>query len=399
MVELYGRTYSRLELARRTGSLSQFAGVRLMTLGDGVERGIRMLEFRTGTGLRFTVLVDRALDIADCDHRGRAVGWHSPSGFRNPGLGDPDGENGLGFLRSFSGLLVTCGLDHIGFTEDRSGEHFHYGPRGSLRHPLHGRIGAVPARLSGYGERWDGDECTLWCEGVVQQSAVFGEDLHLIRRIETRVGSDDIHLVDRVVNHGFYETPHMILYHLNLGHPVLDQGSRLLAPIADVVFAAHGGADYQRQATGYRTMAAPRDDFREQVFELDLAADSEGRVPYAVVNDALGFGVSVEVLKAQLPILTEWQNFQAGQYTLGVEPCSNHIRGQGFADERGELIRLKHGEERRYEWRLSVLDGADAISAAERRIRAIGAQPEDDFPEPSGRFTRLRNAMTRGSEP
>ncbi len=50
--------------------LSQFAGVRLMTLGDGVERGVRMLEFRTGTGLRFTVLVDRALDIADCEYRG-----------------------------------------------------------------------------------------------------------------------------------------------------------------------------------------------------------------------------------------------------------------------------------------------------------------------------------------
>jgi len=37
--------------------LSQFAGVRLMTLGDGVERGIRMLEFRTGHRSPFTALV------------------------------------------------------------------------------------------------------------------------------------------------------------------------------------------------------------------------------------------------------------------------------------------------------------------------------------------------------
>ena len=56
MVELYGRTLSRDEVAERAGMLSQFAGVRLMTLGDGVERGMRMLEFRTGSGLRFTVL-------------------------------------------------------------------------------------------------------------------------------------------------------------------------------------------------------------------------------------------------------------------------------------------------------------------------------------------------------
>ena len=59
MVELYGETRSRREIAASSGSLSQFAGVRLMTLGDGVERGIRLLEFRSGTGLRFTVLIDR----------------------------------------------------------------------------------------------------------------------------------------------------------------------------------------------------------------------------------------------------------------------------------------------------------------------------------------------------
>ena len=113
MVELYGRKLSRREVSAHAGALSQFAGVRLMTLGDGVERGVRMLEFRTGTGLRFTVLVDRALDIADCEYKGMAIGWHSPAGFRHPGLHEYEGEGGLAWLRSFSGLLVTCGLDHI----------------------------------------------------------------------------------------------------------------------------------------------------------------------------------------------------------------------------------------------------------------------------------------------
>jgi hypothetical protein len=118
MVELYGKVRSRRDIAASAGSLSQFAGVRLMTLGDGVERGIRLLEFRTGTGLRFTVLVDRALDIADCEYRGMAVGWHSPAGFKHPGLAEYEGEGGLAWLRSFSGLMVTCGLDHILFMYD-----------------------------------------------------------------------------------------------------------------------------------------------------------------------------------------------------------------------------------------------------------------------------------------
>ena len=74
MVDLFGQTLTRRAVAERAGMLSQFAGVRLMTLGDGLERGIRMLEFRTGSGLRFTVLADRAMDIADCEHNGRASG-------------------------------------------------------------------------------------------------------------------------------------------------------------------------------------------------------------------------------------------------------------------------------------------------------------------------------------
>ncbi|TIW91992.1 MAG: DUF4432 family protein, partial [Mesorhizobium sp.] len=126
MVELYGKTLSRRQVSERSGMLSQFAGVRLMTLGDGVERGIRMLEFRTGSGLRFTALVDRALDIADCDFKGQAIGWHSPSGFRHPGLHDYEGEGGLAWARSFSGLLVTCGLDHMLGREEVPAESYNY---------------------------------------------------------------------------------------------------------------------------------------------------------------------------------------------------------------------------------------------------------------------------------
>ena len=390
MVDLYGRSLSRLDLARRTGSLAQFAGVRLVTLGDGVERGVRALQFRTGSGLAFTVLVDRAMDIGDCEHRGRAIGWQSASGFRHPGLHETEGEGGLGFLRSFSGLLVTCGLDHVGFNAEEPAPQYRYGPRASVKHTIHGRISTVPGRLTGYGERWDGDRCVLWCEGTMQQSAVFGEDLHLVRRIEADVGGDEIRIHDRVVNHGFADTPHMVLYHLNVGYPLLDEGTRLLAPIADVVMAAHGGEAYRRQGVGYRTMPGPRDGFAEQVWEHDLAADAQGRVPYAVVNDALGFGLAVEVAKAQLPTFTEWQHFGAGAYALGIEPGTNHVPGHAFARERGELIVLKHGEERRYDLALRVLDGTGAIAAAESRIRAVGGQPEEDYPEPSGVFEVLR---------
>jgi hypothetical protein len=393
MVELYGSKLTRREVARHTGSLSQFAGVRQMTLADGVERGIRMLEFRTGTGFRFTVLVDRALDVADCEYRGAAIGWHSPAGFRHPGLHEYEGEGGLAWLRSFSGFMVTCGLDHILFMDADPAEHYFYVHRKTVDSSIHGRISTIPARLTGYGEIWDGDECTLYCEGVVQQSAVFGEDLHLIRRIEAKVGSNEFTIRDRVVNHGFYRTPHMYLYHINIGHPVLAEGSRYIAPIRETVWAAHAGADYRKQGVGYRVLPGPQKNFHEQVWQHEMGADAAGKVPVALVNDAFegrGLGVLVETSKNEFPCQYQWQNFQQGQYALGIEPSSNHVLGKPFARERGELIWLEHGEEKSYTTRVAVLDGAAEIAALETRVRAIAAQPGDDYPEPTGRFAEIK---------
>ena len=389
MVELYGKTLSRRQVSERSGMLSQFAGVRLMTLGDGVERGIRMLEFRTGSGLRFTALVDRALDIADCDFRGQAIGWHSPSGFRHPGLHDYEGEQGLGWARSFSGLLLTCGLDHILGRDEVPADTYNYPGKKSVVHSLHGRIGTIPARLTGYGEAWDGDRCVLWAEAIVQQSTVFGEDLHLLRRIEADVGGNEIRLSDRVVNHGFNRTPHMYFYHINVSHPLLDEGSRYLAPIRDVVWAGHAGERYEVQRVGYHTMPAPQLGFSEQVWQHEMGADAKGEVPVAVVNDRLGLGFEVVTRKDQLPCAYQWQNFQAGQYALGIEPSTHHVLGNLAARERGEMIWLEHGESRSYDAVFRVLDGADEIIVAERRIAAIAQQPCEDYPKPSGNFPKL----------
>ena len=276
MVQLYGRKYTRREIAAHAGTHTAFFGVRTYTLNDGLERGIRTLEFRTGTGFRFTVLVDRAMDVGDCEMSGMAIGWQSPSGFRAPGISDSDAENGLGWLRSFSGLLVTCGLDHALGPAEESAEHFNYPYRKTVGHPIHGRVSNIPARLTGYGETWNGDECTLWCEGEVRQAAVFAEHLVMIRRIEAKAGGSGFTIHDRVVNRGFYQTPHMLLYHFDVGHPVLAEGSRYIAPIGDVIWANHAGPDYRKQGVGYRTQGGPHDVYREQVWQYEMVADKAG---------------------------------------------------------------------------------------------------------------------------
>jgi hypothetical protein len=329
------------------------------------------------------------MDIADVNHKGRAIGWHSPTGFRHPGLHDVEGEQGLGWTRSFSGFLSTCGLDHILGPEEVPADNYNYVRKATVRHTLHGRIGSIPARLMGYGERWEGDRCILWAEGLVVQAALFGETLHLHRRIEADLGGNEIRLTDRVVNAGYALTPHMYFYHINLGYPVIDEGSRLLAPVHDVVWAIHQD-DLKKQGVGYQRCPAPQYNFAEQVWEFDMVADGQGGVPVAIVNDRIGMGILVETRKDQLPCTYQWQNFQAGHYVVAVEPSTHHVKGDLFARERGEMIWLKAGEERRYDARFVVLDGASEITEAEKRISGIARQPTDDYPKPSGNFIPLR---------
>lgn len=392
MIRLYGTDHTAQSLAERSGSLAQFGGVRLVTLGDGVERGLRVLQFDTGAGLRFDVLVDRAMDIASLTHNGRAIGWHSPTGFRHPGLHDAEGEDGLGWTRSFSGFLNTCGLDHILGPEEVPADTYNYPRKATTRQTLHGRIGAVPARLTGYGERWDGDRCILWAEGTVIQAAVFGEVLHLHRRIEADLGAATIRLTDRVVNAGFALTPHMYLYHINLGYPLLDHGTRYLAPIRQTLWASHEAAGLEARNTGYRTCPGPVMGFAEQVWEHEMAADEQGVVPVAVVNDHLQLGLMAEVRKDQFPCALQWQNFQSGHYVMAIEPATHHAPGNLFARARNEMIWLAPAEDRHYQTNFHILDGAAAIAQAAARITAIHPQPETDYPRPSGQFPALHAA-------
>ena len=226
MPSLGGRSWSRTELLRRVGRLEQLAGVRLVTLADGAERGVRALEFRTGTGFAFDVLVDRAFDVGRCELSGHALGWQSAVGASGPWYFEPEH---LGFLRSFGGgLLTTCGLDHTLFTAEDTAEQYHYPPKPTERYGLHGRLSNRPGRLVGYGERWEGDECVLWAQGETLQASVFGERLVLHRTVEAKVGESRLTIRDEVENAGWDPTPHMLLYHVNAGFP-------LVGPEAEIV--------------------------------------------------------------------------------------------------------------------------------------------------------------------
>jgi hypothetical protein len=342
-----GVTFDRAELARRAGDTSAAGGVRAVVLDDGAERGIRVLEFRTGGGLAFDVLVDRAMDLGTAEFRGNGFGWRSATGFRHPGLHEYADEGGLSMLRSFSGLLLTAGLDHTLFTAEVDASQYRYPHRATVWNGLHGRVANIPARLHGYGERWESDDrCVLWAEGEVRQAAIFAEHLRLVRRIEADLGGTEIRLIDTVRNAGFDPTPHMYLYHVNVGWPFLDEGARYEVPLERTLWQSDSVAE---QGVSNLDMPAPQKGFVEQVYEHELKPDASGKVRPRLVNERLGVFFELEYDTAQFPAFFQWLHLREGAYAVGFEPSTHHVQGEPAAREDGSMTFLEPGEERRYE--------------------------------------------------
>jgi len=273
-------------------------------------------------------------------------------------------HEGLGFFRTFyGGLLTTCGIEHSLFMAEDTAEQYHYPPKPTESFGLHGRVANRPARLVGYGERWDGDTCTLWAEGETLVAAVFGEQLVLRRRIEAVVGESRLRVPDVVENVGHDITPHMLLYHVNAGFPVVDESSELL--VAATAVQARG----DHPVEGYATMAAPTAGFVEQVFEHELGGEPDGSVPAAVVNRTLGIGLYQVFDRRRLPHHFVWRTLGEGTYVVGMEPCTNRTAGRLDARDRGELIQLAAGDTREYDLELGALDGGVEIDAFAERVR------------------------------
>jgi hypothetical protein len=372
MPEIFGRSFSRRELARHVGDTSQLFGIELATCADGPERGLRVLHLRTGGGLEAELLVDRALDLGAMSLFGVPLGWRSGNGFRHPWLHEHDAEGGLGWLRSFSGLVNTCGLDHIMGMAEETAEHFNYPYRAKVHHGIHGRIAYTPARLEGYGARWEGDRCTLYAHGRVRQVTMFGENLELERRIEAEVGARSLTIHDRVTNLGFRRTPHAMLYHVNFGWPVVAKESRLAMPLERTVFHAH---DPHATAIGPIEQAPPQVGFREQVYEHALRRQADGSVAVVLANPAFsglpgtpGIGCRLSYDARAMPAFYQWQNLHEGDYVMGLEPATCHAGSREDWKSRDELAWLDYAEAREYRLTLEALAGEAELEAATRSV-------------------------------
>jgi len=371
MAQLYGKTYTKQQLLAYVGDISQVARIKPYRLIEGLEDGVLALDVTTGSGLDFTVLPGRGLDISSAHYNGRSLAWRSATTDTHPAYFDHEGERGRGWLRSFyGGLVITCGLTWAGASAEEDGQL--YG--------IHGRVSNLPATNVAWDGRWDGDDYVLTVTGKVRQATVFGENIQMTRTISAKLGERRFTLHDAVENLGYKRTEHMLLYHINIGFPVVNDNARLIAP---TLSATPRDADAEEGKERFAQMQPPTRAFREKVYFHEFATDAEGKVTTAIVNpdgdagdtSGPGIGVFATYRPEQLPYFIEWKMMDEGTYVVGMEPANCLVMGRPHDREKGILQFLEPGERREYTVELGVLVGPEEIARLEAACQnAINAR-------------------------
>jgi len=342
MTQLYQNNWSRQELIRYTGHMDQIAGIRLLEAAEGVERGSRLLQVWTGSGLTFNILPDRAMDISACQYKGMSLTWRSATGDAHPAFYEPAGA---GWLRTFQGgMLVSCGLDTFGPPAREGAEEL----------GQHGRVSNLPARQVSYQAGWVEDDYRLEVRGEVRQTRVFGENILLQRCISTSLGANKIRIEDTLTNEGFSPQPHMIMYHINTGFPLLSEEAHLKFDVVETLPEDETSA---KGLPDWRVFLSPTLNYHEQNFIHSPVVDGKGWASAELENPGLKLGLRLNFDARTLPYLNEWKMMGEGLYVLAIEPMNcNPLGGRKAMRALNTLPYLLAGECCSYALEIEVVE-------------------------------------------
>lgn len=315
------------------GHTHQLCGVEEFRLIGGKGDGMRLLQLHNASGLEMTISADRCADISRLVFKGNNMGYFSPNGYVAPSYYD---EKGAGFLKSFTaGFLTTCGLTAVGSPCTDDGEDL----------PLHGTIGNTPC------ERiwWDEDNDNIYIHAVINDSAIFARKLFMKRIISVSKAESKFTITDTVENQGDGESPVMILYHINMGYPLLSENAVIDIPSVEVKPRnAHAAEDLDT----WHKMLPPTPGFEEQCYFHSFS--EEGRA--TIYNPDINKGLNITFDPHVLDYFTEWKMMGYRDYVLGLEPGNCHPDGRDVMRREGKLKFLQPSESISYEVTITLFE-------------------------------------------
>ncbi|WP_424952904.1 DUF4432 family protein [Deinococcus sp.] len=333
MPTLWGEQLSKREFLARVGHHQQVGGLRRVRRVEGVEDGLDVIELRTGAGLELDILASRGLDLGAAWYQGRPLSWLSASGFAHPALRE---STPGGFERAFGGgLLTTCGLSNVGNANTDQGTEY----------VQHGRAATTPAFDVGLQHEWAGEELLMTVSGKTREAVLYGDQLEKTRTLRAQLGVAGLELEDRIENIGARPAEVHLLYHLNLGWPLIGPGTALHLPTT-------GQRGVVGDASDWATLAAPNAAWTVGVTEHQLRADADGWVRAQLEAPGMRFRLAYS---ANLSRFTQWRQFGRGDYVLGLEPGTVGVLGRAAERAAGTLnTLLEPGERLIYRLRLAV---------------------------------------------
>jgi hypothetical protein len=327
-------------------------------LRGGLRDGVDAVTVSNGA-LRFVILPTRGMGLWRGDYRGTFLGWRSPVvGPVHPAYVNAHDRGGIGWLGGFDEWLCRCGLASNGPPAEG--------------HTLHGRIANTPARKVEVAV--DPNSHAVTVSGVVEEGSLFGGRLRLTASYTTLPGAPTLTIRDVVENRSARPAEMQLLYHLNMGPPLLEAGARFAVPVKELSPLT------ARAAEGMDTFAEygpPEVGFAEQVYAVVPAADAAGRTLALLHNLAADKAVVVRWAVAELPCFTVWKNTGAVEdgYVTGLEPATGYPNPRPFERQQGRVVTLPPGGSWQAEWSITVRDSAGDVAAALSEVRSLEREP------------------------
>lgn len=311
-----------MENRKYFGHESQLYRVEEHRLVGGKGDNLRLFEVDNGSGLAFTVCADRCADISRLSYQGVNMSYFSVCGYGAPAYYD---KEGLNFLKTFHcGFLTTCGLQSMGNPSEHDG----------VSYGLHGSISHIPAEKVNYDISPEG-EITL--SAKVVDACIFNQKIVLNRTYKCAYGSDKLVIEDTFTNEGSSGEPFLLLYHMNMGYPLLSETALVDISSCDVA------ARNEEAAAGldsWNQMIPPVANYAEQCFYHTF--DKE-QATAKIYNPAVSKGLAIRFDPTLLPVMCEWKMMGEKDYVLGLEPANNYLEGRAYLEEQGKMTYLDAG--------------------------------------------------------
>lgn len=347
--------------------------VRRVMLHGGKQEGVVLVVVDNGA-MRITLVPTRGMGILRVEAGDVRFGWDSPvKEVVHPAFIDLGSRGGLGWIEGFNEWLCRCGLESFGQPgPDRFINNL--GEEATMELTLHGRIANLPAhQVVLEVERVPPYRLTV--RGQVDERMLFGPKLELVSEVSTEPGSQQMRITDHVTNRGGQEQEFGLLYHINFGVPLLEEGARLAAPAA--VARPFNRRAAEDLAT-FAEYAGPRPGYIEQVYFLELRGDAARRTQVVLHNRAGNRGARLAWSLDELPYFTLWKNTgaEADGYVTGLEPGTNYPQHRSIERRHGRVPRLQPGERRSFTLECEVLASSQAVGEAVAAVAALqGEQP------------------------